>query len=54
MARASLTETEGARKHLNLYLDRELVKEAKIKAIRADKSLSRVIEQLLTEWLEKK
>lgn len=54
MTRASLTETENARRHLNLYLDRELVKEAKIKAIRQDTSLSRVIEQLLTEWLKKK
>jgi predicted HicB family RNase H-like nuclease len=51
---APLTETERARRHLNIYIDREIIKESKIKALRADTSLSQVIEQLLTGWLKKK
>ncbi len=51
---APLTETTRARRHLNIYIDREVIKEAKIKAIRTDTSLSQVIEKLLSEWLKKK
>lgn len=51
---ASLTKTTRARRHLNIYIDSETIKEAKIKAIRADTSLSQVIEQLLSKWLAKK
>lgn len=51
---APLTKTTRARRHLNIYIDSELTKEAKIKAIRCDTTLSKVIEELLTQWLKKK
>lgn len=48
---APLTEGVRQRKHLNIYIDREIIKEAKIKAIRTETSISLVIEGLLNDWL---
>jgi len=48
---APLTEGTRQRKHLNIYIDRDIIKEAKIKAIRVETSISLVIEELLDKWL---
>lgn len=51
---APLTKAESGARHLNLYVDGEVVTEAKIKAIRKGVSLSQVVEELLAKWLKKK
>jgi predicted HicB family RNase H-like nuclease len=40
------------KKRLNLEIDKELLENAKIKAIKIGISLSKVITQLLTEWVK--
>jgi predicted HicB family RNase H-like nuclease len=51
---APLTKAESGARHLNLYIDGEVVIEAKIKAIKLGTSLSQVVEELIKEWLKKK
>ena len=45
----ALTEAKG-RKLLNLYVDIGIVKEAKILALKSDRTLSLVVEELLDGW----
>lgn len=42
------------KKPQNINLDEELVKEARVKCIRIDKSLSAIVEELLRRWLKEK
>ena len=46
----ALTEAKG-RKLLNLYVDIGIVKEAKILALKSDRTLSIVVEELLDGWI---
>ena len=46
----ALTEAKG-RKPLHLYVDIGIVKEAKILALKSDRTLSIVVEELLDGWI---
>ncbi len=45
------SEAAAPQRHLNLYIEVEVIKEAKIKAVRRGVSLSSVVNKLLKEWL---
>lgn len=45
------SEATGSQRHLNLYIDAELIQKAKIQALRRRVSVSSVVEGLLKKWV---
>ena len=44
------SEAAGSQRHLNLYIDAEVIQKAKILALRRRVSVSSVVEGLLKKW----
>ena len=49
----SYTPRHMSKKPINITLPEELIRDAKIQAVREDRTFSGIVEQLLIEYLEK-